>query len=839
MDRALSDDRHYGGHYGGGGRGRGRGNRGEWWRGHGDRPRHRGRGRHFRGLGGGQKRRRSDDTPPPQPQGAASVRLVQLFVRVADVWSRSTTDKGTSLKTNIENLQTAVAAKDFAEDPQRTAKLLCLVARSSPGGAKPLGLLAAGLATTNRDAVTNAVDGAIHSAAQSGRRLDLKLAFRLRCALPGKRAAITAVLRALESATMKPLLAEVLLPVALTTTTAISADALKTYMTQIQAHTSFDDEDDLPRTLLEYGAAAFFHDDDTPRLAPIVEPVEEAEEDAGEDAVLLSTLLSSSTFRARPDVPMLPGLIPTTEKLTRREMYLVADTAFDIACAFRVGVKWDGILVGDKASVAKQLLAIHEILAVEDCQDDCHAIVAAVLLGAVAAGRAPDDGTPGIQEEKEEEKEEKKDDAMDVDGEEKAAPTTTMIKEWEPSRSAADWCLDLLHIALELCAQEPKFAAKLAASVELTFRNIDDVDAVMAYRLSVWFAYFLNNTKLAWPYWEYWRTAVDDAPAYDRQLKFLKDLLEQLVRLSYVDRIKCADGFPEDFHEYLPPDPKPVLTNNFLAALGLEGDGNHTDAVTALLDDLLDDEEEEEDEKMEDKKANPLRDLDDDEAQCKTALGAVLETSSATVSHMAAALDRVAAVLGELSRGVDSCEAACLEAVVSVWQSSFHVEFLIDGLLRRGVLRPRAVIAWLFTTATEFGAAKFAETHKPARLIDIAVDRSLDLLTAATAVGGEMLETQTAEAEQVFSMLISNIGSKLTDFHNAPTDDEDIQDEQRNFESVALAILRDLGDRYRRAEKADLEAHRRSSTARQLPSVFQNLDLPDVHPTVRTKLLNF
>ncbi|KAH8073617.1 hypothetical protein JL721_2921 [Aureococcus anophagefferens] len=107
----------------------------------------------------------------------------------------------------------------------------------------------------------------------------------------------------------------------------------------------------------------------------------------------------------------------------------------------------------------------------------------------------------------------------------------------------------------QLCALSPTgFAPKFANAVELFFRELDDV-AARRRRVAEFFAHFLSNTKFAWPYWSYW-AAVADEDGCDAQRRFVACLLEHCVRLTYVDRVKCADGFPEALHALLPALPE-------------------------------------------------------------------------------------------------------------------------------------------------------------------------------------------------------------------------------------------------------------------------------------------
>jgi len=343
-----------------------------------------------------------------------------------------------------------------------------------------------------------------------------------------------------------------------------------------------------------------------------------------------------------------------------------------------------------------------------------------------------------------------------------------------------------------------------------------------------------------------------DALNYDRQRKFVVDLLDHLVRLSYLDRLKCTEGFPEELHVLLPAEPKPRLRDEFLpqvsdVALGLE---------TLLIS-------EEDEDAMQDEQRPPQAVVlalescgDDDAAKCAWALRVALETSSETVSHAMSALDTLASPLGSLTRDDAACEDACLETLIHVWQdSSFHVELIADALVRRSVLTPRALVRWIFypSNTTRWGAAMLAESHAPARLLSIAVDRAIDLLAAAHAAGDQdILQSQIDEAKELVLDITAAFAVALdpnrtpfvlgtTNPQEAP-DEEDRKEHLQALTQVGLAVFRDLLLRFYLAHTASLPATFRSSRVIALPPVIDTTQIytrvlhADLNPELSAKL---
>ncbi|KAK7240990.1 nuclear cap binding protein [Aureococcus anophagefferens] len=110
----------------------------------------------YGGGGGGPKL----NAAPAVDMGAASSKLVQLLVRVADARARKTTDAEIPLADNLDALAGAIADKEL-DDGRRVAGQLVLVARESrPSGARARRALAALLAAKREGWATMVADAA-------------------------------------------------------------------------------------------------------------------------------------------------------------------------------------------------------------------------------------------------------------------------------------------------------------------------------------------------------------------------------------------------------------------------------------------------------------------------------------------------------------------------------------------------------------------------------------------------------------------------------------------------------------------------------------------------------
>ena len=622
-----------------------------------DRDRHRGdrrrRGRddHRRGDHGRHKRRRFDGggggrrdrparPPPPAPTpigGAGSQRLVQLLTRVADVHARRTTDAAVSIQDNLKALSAAVAQKELGERPRVVAAQLALVAQASPLGAGAYASVAALLVGHDASTAPLFVEAAYDRFAKN---CDAKnrhaaanaLTYLCRLGAVGVAAldSLDAILAKLDGALLAAALLRGGLPDAVVAPRLVSLKGDGLISLAVST---------LKKGSIEAALGQIDVDCDARASLP--------------DKDFTAPAFDGNWPALQCEDPLVLSLVP------------------DIVEAFKPGARWDGIVVGSKSDVAKQLSAIGEALPTEALKD-----VAAALVSYAS--------------------------------------------------HSDEVLLDVLHAVLELCAvEEAKFAPQFATSIELFFRSLDDDDAPLPLqqrRIALLFAHYLSNTKFVWPYWDYW-TAVVDEDDGDAQKRFVREVLERCCRLAYLDRLKVA--LPEKLHVLLPLG---------LSSVEFEDNSPEELAGRADFGELARSVDPPEDGADRTMVAIKFATLDDDASRAKACIKALCSHTS-SLTHLLAPLDdaQLAIALRNCCYDDEPVERALFDGVVdSLGGSPQHVVLYMDALLRRGIARPSAFIRWLFDGASaQYGASSLSSSFAPLELLEAGIERALDAVAAA------------------------------------------------------------------------------------------------------------
>lgn len=468
------------------------------------------------------------------------------------------------------------------------------------------------------------------------------------------------------------------------------------------------------------------------------------------EALPMLTTEVMDTFPITAEFPLFDadsgGAAAAAASIPEVERVAVRDLITDSCSTFRPDCRWDGIRLGSLRNAAEQLLSVSEIAPAE-----CHSeylIVEAVLL---------------------------------------------LILQF-PQRDGAY----LTQLVLELCRASPStIPPALACAVELLFRRLDELDYVAVEQLATWFAHHLNNTKFRWPFWQYW-VDVANAEPNDRQRLFVTRVLEVGARLSYVDRIKCADGFPEELHSLLPM--MPTALSRLLPAVdaadaldGPEGATPFQKLVVQLRDKLakrapIDDIDE------------ALRAADEDEDEelelpplwRPTALmHALLMCGSASISHSLSLFDRYRDLLVRFAESEED-QHSIIDSIAEVWASSNQqVLFFIDALLRRRVVQMTAVISWVFheQNSTSFASRHFGSSFAGWELIDNTLDRSIDALSASVLATSS--SSAAKEADDDDSPADEKVGTAVEKDSTAMGGTDD-SDSARNPDPEHLAEAREV-----------------------------------------------
>jgi len=829
-----------GGSYGGGGSGGGKG----------------------KGKGGDRSResRGPQTVVSTKPPARARVKLVELLVTVADVYKRSTTDRDSVLADNLRDLADVLAQSQLAEDGDSVAKQLVLVSRASPFGVNAYAALGALLRQRNKDWGAKLVEhatGAFKAALEGNRRLDAKLSLHFICdlafygavsassvceSLLGPLAAATEDVDGAGAWARADASAALLYGGAVRCCAALHGQAPEAFAAVLlklgaylekrkkqfkrcgvtRNHDDAADSLELAARALRdpAGYSSLLAKVKRVDIADAGNPMDTADDD-GDDVPDCSlpeawrpalsatgvwpTLPSWAAEAAAQAAAMAEDAAPG---LGDGERFFFVDAVCDVVVAFRPGARHDGIVLGSRTTAAEQLSSLKELIDGDDAEAAAAAVMADALLACVARGGAVDDG------------------AMD------AAP--------DVARGSGDSLFDVLHVTLELCRLSAAAAARFVTALELVYRSADATDCLALLRLGDFFAHFLNNTKFAWPYWPQWADAADYED-HDAQRIYVKHVLDKAVRLTYVDRIKCIEGFPTELHALLPDAPTPVddvslfrwAANDSGVQAALEA------AANSQLEDISAALEEDEDDDDAPLEKSPLgllfAALSDDASRAAVAVHAVMCASSASISHTMAVLDRadVSSALRDVVYGDDGAERAALDAVSGVWKNSpQHVKLYVDALVRRCIVRPSAVVAYVFRAAEAelFSATNLAtDPAATLELIATAVDRSLDFVAAATLAASDdtaVLENAVEDAKKTCDGLFWHIALGLDKSRRSAkkaSDDDAAASEA--WAHAAESCAADAAKRYARAEAAEAACAARSTPALASPRILDSAAL--------------
>jgi hypothetical protein len=140
---------------------------------------------------------------------------------------------------------------------------------------------------------------------------------------------------------------------------------------------------------------------------------------------------------------------------------------------------------------------------------------------------------------------------------------------------------ELYRVLLELCRREQTVPPILASAASILFQFTNDLDIYAVKEIAHWLSFHLTNTKLSWPYWDFFVSEFNEAPANSQLRTFVALLVDELGRSAGLEASSSASIkriIPADLHGLLPADPTPVC-----AYLG-EGSLVHPDNVAGAED---------------------------------------------------------------------------------------------------------------------------------------------------------------------------------------------------------------------------------------------------------------
>lgn len=259
-------------------------------------------------------------------------------------------------------------------------------------------------------------------------------------------------------------------------------------------------------------------------------------------------------------------------------------------------------------------------------------------------------------------------------------------------------------IMIELCKLQPSTMPQvLAQATEILFMRIDSMNTSCFDRFVHWFSYHLSNFQFRWS-WEDWDSCLYLEAEHPRP-KFIQEVLQKCLRLSYYQRIK--EMMPEAYEKLLPPIPQPCYKYTSEDAATLPGTATAHKLVVAIrqkgtpeeiineLKDLPNPRDTEND--MIETTFNPLK--------IDVFTQTLLNLGSKSFSHTFAAISKFHYVFKQLTAETEEAQIHILHNVFELWR--YHQQMMVvivDKLLKTQIIECSAVATWVFSKemSTEF-----------------------------------------------------------------------------------------------------------------------------------------
>ncbi|XP_056328495.1 nuclear cap-binding protein subunit 1 isoform X2 [Danio aesculapii] len=258
--------------------------------------------------------------------------------------------------------------------------------------------------------------------------------------------------------------------------------------------------------------------------------------------------------------------------------------------------------------------------------------------------------------------------------------------------------IDVMYTALliELCKLQPgSLPQVLAQATEMMYMRIDTMNTTCIDRFINWFSHHLSNFQFRWS-WDDWADCLTQDMEKPKP-KFVKEVLEKCMRLSYHQRI--VDIVPASFSALIPADPVSYYKYAEESSSSLPGYalsltvGNaiknraSNEEILIILKDV----------------PNPNQDEDDDEGdsfnplKIEVFLQTLLHLAAKSFSHSFSALAKFHEVLKTLTDS-DEGKLHILRVLYEFWRSHPEmISVLVDKLIRTQIVDCAAVANWVFS----------------------------------------------------------------------------------------------------------------------------------------------
>ncbi|XP_068181043.1 nuclear cap-binding protein subunit 1 [Antennarius striatus] len=257
--------------------------------------------------------------------------------------------------------------------------------------------------------------------------------------------------------------------------------------------------------------------------------------------------------------------------------------------------------------------------------------------------------------------------------------------------------IDVLYTTLliELCKLQPgSLPQVLAQATEMLYMRLDSMNTTCVDRLINWFSHHLSNFQFRWS-WDDWSDCLAGDPEKPKP-KFVKEVLEKCMRLSYHQRI--VDLVPPTFSGLIPAPPifiykyteenssLPGYAMSITIGNAIKNRASNEEILTILKD-----------------VPNPNQEDDDDEGETfnplkvDVFLQTLLHLAAKSFSHSFSALGKFHEILKNLTES-DEGKLHVLKVVYEVWRNHPQMmAVLVDKLIRTQIVDCATVANWLFS----------------------------------------------------------------------------------------------------------------------------------------------
>uniref|UniRef100_A0A7N8WSS2 Nuclear cap binding protein subunit 1 n=1 Tax=Mastacembelus armatus TaxID=205130 RepID=A0A7N8WSS2_9TELE len=236
---------------------------------------------------------------------------------------------------------------------------------------------------------------------------------------------------------------------------------------------------------------------------------------------------------------------------------------------------------------------------------------------------------------------------------------------------------------------------ELAQATEMLYMRLDTMNTSCVDRLINWFAHHLSNFQFRWS-WDDWADCLT-VDLEKPKPKFVKEVLEKCMRLSYHQRI--IDIVPPTFSALIPADP--TFTYKYIdestsslpgypAAINV---GNaiknraSNEEILTILKEVPNPNQEDDDDEGE--SFNPLK--------IDVFLQTLLHLAAKSFSHSFSALGKFHEILKTLTES-DEGKLHILKVIYEVWRNHPQmIAVLVDKMVRTQIVDCAAVANWLFS----------------------------------------------------------------------------------------------------------------------------------------------